>query len=639
MASYLIKGQVLQLRQTLPALLFLLICFIVRSNTNAQQRAVDKEFLNAVEQRDVARINAALARGANVDAKESINGHFALQFAIDWPDENLVKLLLDKGANVNLADSLGDTALIDAAGGGGPGYVKIVALLLSRGADVHVTNDAAILAAARRAEPEVLRMLIEKGALVNAKDNNQNGETVLMAAASGVSDKKLQMLLAAGADLKATNDHGETALMKAVQLQHNVSPENRLPMIELLLKSGANVNAVDKNGNTPLLLSVVQFMSEAGGIISHLEIVKFLVDHGANVLSTDAQGKTALMIAAVTWKGSLEIPQLLIDRGVKIDAQDDKGVSALMIAAEKDRLDLVQLLLAKNGRLELKDLEGATALDHAVTEGHSEVAKLLLSKGAPSLGNYQNEKSLLEAVRNFALLRAAYSNSIGEVRDVIAAGADVNSRTRRGDSALMQAIENSYGDNEVAVFLVEHGSDINATNDDGDTPLMVAAAGNNDGATKLLLDHKADVRVVNKKNQTALHIASAALHAKIVAAILASGSQDVNQKDADGRTPLLLAANNESFVPDEVMESLLSKGARIDAVDGQGNTALILSAKQGNMAGVEYLLKKGAAVDQKNASGETALMLAKRIHENKQIGNAEVVQTRVVDMLVKAGAH
>ena len=101
----------------------------------------------------------------------------------------------------------------------------------------------------------------------------------------------------------------------------------------------------------------------------------------------------------------------------------------------------------------------------------------------------------------------------------------------------------------------------------------------------------------------------------------------------------MLAANNESFVPDEVMESLLSKGARIDAVDGQGNTALILSAKQGNMAGVEYLLKKGAAVDQKNASGETALMLAKRIHENKQIGNAEVVQTRVVDMLVKAGAH
>jgi len=638
MASYLIKGQVLQLRQTLPALLFL-ICFIVPSNTNAQQRAVDKEFLDAVERRDVARINATLARGADVNAKESINGHFALQYAINWPDESLVKLLLEKGANVNLADSLGDTALVDAAGGGGPDYVRIVALLLSHGADVHAANDAAIFAAAKRADPEVLRMLIDKGALVNAKDSDNTGETVLMAAASGVSDRKLQMLLAAGADLKATNDEGETALMKAVQLQHSVSPQDRLPMIQLLVKNGANVNATDKRGNSPLLLSVVQYMSEAGGIISHPEVVKFLLDQGANVQTTDAQGKTALMMAAVTWKGSLEIPQLLIERGIKIDAQDDKGVSALMIAAEKDKLDLVQLLLAKNGRLDLKDFEGATALDYAVDAGHSDVAKLLLSKGAPSRGNYQNEKSLLEAVRNFALLRAADSNSIGEVREVIAAGADVKARTRRGETALMLAIENSYGNNDVAAFLVEHGSDINATNSDGDTPLMIAAARNNDGAVKLLLDHKADISVENKKNQTALHIASAELHAKIVDAILASGSQDVNKKDVDGRTPLLLAADHSSFVPDDVMESLISKGAMIDAIDSEGNTALILSAKQGNMSGVEYMLKKGAAVNQKNAKGETALSLAKKIHENKQIGNAELVQTKVVDMLVKAGAR
>ena len=638
MASYLIKGQVLQLRQTLPALLFL-ICFIVPSNTNAQQRAVDKEFLDAVERRDVARINATLARGADVNAKESINGHFALQYAINWPDESLVKLLLEKGANVNLADSLGDTALVDAAGGGGPDYVRIVALLLSHGADVHAANDAAIFAAAKRADPEVLRMLIDKGALVNAKDSDNTGETVLMAAASGVSDRKLQMLLAAGADLKATNDEGETSLMKAVQLQHSVSPQDRLPMIQLLVKNGANVNATDKRGNSPLLLSVVQYMSEAGGIISHPEVVKFLLDQGANVQTTDAQGKTALMMAAVTWKGSLEIPQLLIERGIKIDAQDDKGVSALMIAAEKDKLDLVQLLLAKNGRLDLKDFEGATALDYAVDAGHSDVAKLLLSKGAPSRGNYQNEKSLLEAVRNFALLRAADSNSIGEVREVIAAGADVKARTRRGETALMLAIENSYGNNDVAAFLVEHGSDINATNSDGDTPLMIAAARNNDGAVKLLLDHKADISVENKKNQTALHIASAELHAKIVDAILASGSQDVNKKDVDGRTPLLLAADHSSFVPDDVMESLISKGAMIDAIDSEGNTALILSAKQGNMSGVEYMLKKGAAVNQKNAKGETALSLAKKIHENKQIGNAELVQTKVVDMLVKAGAR
>jgi ankyrin repeat protein len=460
-----------------------------------------------------------------------------------------------------------------------------------------------------------------------------------MAAASGVSDKKLQLLLAAGADLKATNDDGETALMKAVQLQHSVRPENRLPMIELLLKSGADVNAVDKRGNTPLLHSLVQFMSEAGGIISRPEVVKLLLDHGSGVQATDQHRKTALMITAVAWKSPFEIAQLLVDRGVKIDAQDEKGVSALMIAAEKDKLDLVQLLLAKGARLDLKDLESITALDYAVAEGNSETAKLLFSKGAPSRAGYQNEKDLMAATRNFELLRAAYANNIAGVRSVIEAGADKAARNNRGDTALILAIENSYGNNEVAAFLIEKGVDLNGTNNDGDTPLLIAAARNNDGAVKMLLDHKANVGLVNKKNQSALHIAAAGLHAKIVAAILASGYQEVDGKDSDGRTPLLLAADNESFVPDEVMDLLLSKGAKINATDSQGNTALMLAAKNGNMAGIAFLIKKGATVDQKNANGETALTLAKRIHENKEIGNAEMVQTRVVDMLMKAGAR
>ena len=76
------------MRKTLQVLLLLLGCsFTIAININAQQRAVHKEFLDAVEQRDLPRVAAALASGANVDAKEPINGHFALQYAIDWPDE------------------------------------------------------------------------------------------------------------------------------------------------------------------------------------------------------------------------------------------------------------------------------------------------------------------------------------------------------------------------------------------------------------------------------------------------------------------------------------------------------------------------------------------------------------------------
>jgi ankyrin repeat protein len=92
--------------------LLLLICF---GTTSAQQRPIDEDFLDAVQKKDIPKINLLLSKGANVSARSSINGYFALQYAINWPDINLVKLLLDKGANVDTADDSGTTALIEAA--------------------------------------------------------------------------------------------------------------------------------------------------------------------------------------------------------------------------------------------------------------------------------------------------------------------------------------------------------------------------------------------------------------------------------------------------------------------------------------------------------------------------------------------
>jgi ankyrin repeat protein len=94
-------------------LLLLLLCCPIA----AQQRPIDKDFLDAVQNKDVKKINLLLGQGANVNARGPINGYSALQYAINWPDLALVKLLLDKGANVDLADDLGTTALIEAVRG------------------------------------------------------------------------------------------------------------------------------------------------------------------------------------------------------------------------------------------------------------------------------------------------------------------------------------------------------------------------------------------------------------------------------------------------------------------------------------------------------------------------------------------
>jgi len=621
---------------------FILLITVIVSNAfyvSGQQTVNDQEFLDAVEKSEIPRVKAALAKGANVNAKEPINGHNALQYAIN-SDLELVRLLLDKGANVNLPDRLGWTALIDAADDAGPNHVAIVKLLLERGADVHVADDAAVLRAARRGDPEILRMLLAKGALVNVRDTDREGDTVLMASASGASVEKVGMLLAAGADLKATNNDGETALMKAVRLEHFVKPEQRIPIIELLIKKGADVNGRDKNGTTPLLHSVTQYMSESGGIISHPEVVKLLLDHGADVQAKNNSGDNALMLTAEVWKGPIEIVQLLLARGIDVNAQNRKGITALMIAAEKDRIDIVQLLLEKNADLSLQDTDGETALDHAIGDGHAEIAKVLLAKGATSKGNYKTEAELLSATRNYALLRAAYTNNLSEVKNVLAAGADPNYRNQHGSTPLMLAIENSYGRNEVALLLIEKGADLNLTNEDGETALIVAISHNDLEATKMLLDRKASLSPRNKKQQSALHLASAGVRAKMVAAILEStpGAGEINAPDIDGRTPLILAANSEHFVPDETMDLLLKRGANINVQDNQGNTALILATKCANMAGVAFLLKNSARVDLKNNEGQTALRLARQIHSDSKISNGELLESRIVALLVDAGA-
>jgi ankyrin repeat protein len=628
-----------------PVLLMLLICF------GSQQQSIDEEFLKAVENKDIPKINALLKQGANINAREHTNGYFALQYAINWPDVALVKLLLDKGADVNLADTGGTTALIDATRNGGPEYTAIVKLLIERGANVHADNDAAILRAAEYAAPETVRLLLSKGAHVDATDKDSDGDTVLMKAASGASVAKVEMLLSAGAEINVTNEKGQTALMKAVTLDHRYGPKERLPIIELLLKKGANVNARDTSGMTPLLHSVVQYMSEAGGVISHVEVVQFLLDHGADVRATDEKGDTALIKTVGVFRGSPEIVRGLLAKGVQVNAQNKKGTTALMLAAYDGKEDVATLLLEKGADPNLRDNDGLTALDYSINNGQIKMARTLFGRSSSAKHEYKSESELLAAVNNAALLSAVTSSNLADVKTLLAGGANIETRSRANETPLMLAVQYSYGRNEITNYLIEKGADLNAVDPDGNTALMLSINRNNGEAVKQLLAHQAAVGVLNNDRQSALHIAAAGVRAKFVAALLATKPSvgvssagtdvrgvEVDGLDAKGRTPLMLAADNEGFVPDEVMELLLSNGAQINAQDPEGNTPLLIATRAGSMSGVAFLISKGARIDMPNKAGETALKIAKRIHENKKVYNAALVEERIVGMLVAAGA-
>ena len=291
------------------------------SQSTPQQAALDEAFLTAVQNRDLAKMQELLNRGANINARSSVNRYYALQYAVDWPDVNLVKLL------PGVAQQGGGD--VDPKVRPTPADTKaIVKLLLDRGADVQAGGNRALFNAAEEAGPEIVQLLLKKGA--NPKARDAEGNTVLMSAAQGDFLKAMRVLLDAGADPKAVNESGQTVLMKAASVRVGGEVKNHLAMLKLLLDRGVDVNAKDKEGKTALLHAVHEWRSEAGGVLSYPEILSVLLARGADVNARDNKGNTALMIAVQA--GNIRGVKILLEKGATANLQNRDGWTAMKYA-------------------------------------------------------------------------------------------------------------------------------------------------------------------------------------------------------------------------------------------------------------------------------------------------------------------
>jgi Carboxypeptidase regulatory-like domain/Ankyrin repeats (3 copies) len=170
------------------------------------------------------------------------------------------------------------------------------------------------------------------------------------------------------------------------------------------------------------------------------------------------------------------------------------------------------------------------------------------------------------------LVKAASENDLKTVKNLIAAGSDVNRRDERTDStALDEAV--GYGNREMARALLDAGAEINARNRRRQTALMMM---DNDATVELVWD------------------------------LVAAGAK-VNLRDEDKDTALMLAA---AWSVPEVLRALLDAGAKINVRNKEGVTALMYAARVGNLNNVRLLLASGAEINAKNNEGVTAFKLA-----------------------------
>ena len=189
---------------------------------------------------DVVRF--LIEKGADVNAKGQ-HGRTALMYAITKGHIDIASLLIKKGADVNAKDDLGYEPIELAA----KGHIDIARLLIKKGADVNA--QMALMFAAADGHADIARLFIEKGADVNAKDDKY-GMTALMYAAKQRQDdiRTVRLLIKKGADVNAKNSWGFTALMFA-------TIHTTTSIASLLIEKGADVNARDKDGRTALSMS------------------------------------------------------------------------------------------------------------------------------------------------------------------------------------------------------------------------------------------------------------------------------------------------------------------------------------------------------------------------------------------------
>jgi ankyrin repeat protein len=268
--------------------------------------------MTAVAADNEKRVQKFLSYGANLNVADNLGGT-ALFYSLD-KSESMIKILIEAGADVNFSTKKWPP-LYEVVSN-----ISKMKMLVEAGADVNYANRACPILpwVIANKQEEAAKFLINAGADVNI--TNARRQTPLDLVYPTMSIELLKLLVDRSADV------GSFLKEKVV--------ESNLPFVKKLLKAGIDVNYQDYSGVSLLMLACY---------LNNLKMAKLLVGFGADKNLQDDDGKTALMYAV--YQGNELIVKFLLQVGVKVNLQDYKGNTALIIAAKYSNYNLVRLLL------------------------------------------------------------------------------------------------------------------------------------------------------------------------------------------------------------------------------------------------------------------------------------------------------
>jgi ankyrin repeat protein len=239
-------------------------------------------------------VRVLLDAGAVVEP-EPVGHTSPLTQACSWDDRESATMLLDKGADPNRSDRF--RSPLEASSS-----LEMVRLLLDRGADA--SRGTVLAYVARHCSAPMMELLIARGAPVNAVDHRK--QTALFMASKALNgDPIVELLLANGADPNVESDLDDTAL-------HMACFRTSIPSVKMLLAAGANVKTKSKRGCTPLHWAALATDRRDDSAA----VLTLLLEAGAGPLhAKDEWGRTPLSIALAA--NDEEAMRVLVNAGAK----------------------------------------------------------------------------------------------------------------------------------------------------------------------------------------------------------------------------------------------------------------------------------------------------------------------------------
>jgi ankyrin len=424
-----------------------------------------------------------------------------------------------------------------------------------------------LIDAARNADREALRTLLQQGANASAAD--ADGSTALHWASYRDDVDAAGLLIRAGAKVNAANDLGATPLWIA-------SLNGSAAMVQRLLEAGANPNAALLAGETPVMVA-----ARSGSPV----IVEQLLAKGATVNAHGARGQTALMWAVA--QKHADVVKVLLAHGANIHARSNAwsevmavsphghpdynraiphgGDTAFMFAARAGDLDSATLLVAAGANVNDADAWGVSATAMAAHAGHGALVEFLLEHGADPNA----------AAAGFTALHAAIMRRDEKmVGALLAHGADANAPVRAWTPTRRSSHDFNF-DPELV----------------GATPFWLAARFIQPGVMRLLVTHGADPlfvqhsdRVVDAPGGSAFAHRTRTTTALMAATGMGGGGTGWVQPQRSEREALTL----------EAVTLAAELGVDVNVANTDGRTALDAAKALKYETVVKFLLEKGA---------------------------------------------